>query len=252
MRIAVIQLAVDPGRRAATLQHALAALDRAAEVDPAPDLILLPSFSDLPDVILERPVLGERLQGQTTAAVSDHARQWGVYVAFGFVERTAKGLVAAGVLLDRDGDVAQVRRSLVAEQPETLAEAAPAVSETIIGGIRVLTMGDLTGSQPIADTPTKPDMLICPGCFAAKSRESSASEKKLKKKAAAVAEEFKTHLALADVIVESKTAPWSFPGAALIADPAGAILSEAGGKADTLWVDVPVIHLKNPSMRAGT
>lgn len=252
MRIAVIQLAVEPGRRAATLQRAVAALESAAEVDPAPDLIVLPTFSDLPDVILERVVLGERFQGPTTAAMSDYARQWGVYVAFGFVERTAEGLGPCIVLLDRDGDVVQSRRSRLTGQREAVAETAPHVCETIIGGIRLIAMEELAGPDPIAACESKPDVLICPGCFAARSREAAAFVKKFKRRAGAVAGGLGTHLALADVIVESKTPPWAFPGAALIADPSGAIVSESAGKPELLWIDIPVTRSKTPSMRAGT
>ena len=46
MRVAAVQVEVDAASRTTTLKRVLAALDVAAEQDPAPDLIVLPAFLD--------------------------------------------------------------------------------------------------------------------------------------------------------------------------------------------------------------
>ncbi len=86
MRIAVVQLAVDPARRTVTFQHALHAIDQAAECDPAPDLILLPAFGDVLAVMSGNEAVTDRPAGPVVAACGLRARQWGVFVALGFAE----------------------------------------------------------------------------------------------------------------------------------------------------------------------
>ncbi len=92
MRIAVIQLPVAPTRRTLTLHRALQVIDDAARADPAPDLILLPAFCDVPAVTAGHVDVIERLAGQTVAACSWRARHWGVFIALGLAEQGPKGL----------------------------------------------------------------------------------------------------------------------------------------------------------------
>ena len=89
MRMAVVQLEVDPMRRTVTFQRALRAIDAAAEQDPAPDLIVLPAYRDVLAVMLGEQRPAERQAGQTVAACGLRARQWGVFVALGFAEQGA-------------------------------------------------------------------------------------------------------------------------------------------------------------------
>ncbi len=110
MRIAVIQLPVAPTRRTLTLHRALQVIDDAARADPAPDLILLPAFCDVPAVTAGHVDVIERLAGQTVAACSWRARHWGVFIALGLVEQGRKGLHVTGALLDADGDLRLAQR----------------------------------------------------------------------------------------------------------------------------------------------
>ncbi len=46
MRVALIQVLFAPSSRAATIQHLMAVVDRAAATTPAPDVLLLPGGCD--------------------------------------------------------------------------------------------------------------------------------------------------------------------------------------------------------------
>jgi predicted amidohydrolase len=101
MRIALLQIRVQPESRSANLSHLLRRVVQAVETVPAPDLLMLPAGCD-----------GTSAQGVTEAmaqgfgeSLAAAAREWGVYVAAGFLR--VCGSVAKGQarLYDPDGDV---------------------------------------------------------------------------------------------------------------------------------------------------
>lgn len=112
MRVAAIQLRVHAGRRTEALQSALRAIDSAAEAVPAPDLIVLPAFSDVLAVAAGSETVLERCAGPTVAACGLRARQWGVFIALGFAEAGANKPHLTAALLDRDGDLRRGQRQM--------------------------------------------------------------------------------------------------------------------------------------------
>ncbi len=105
MRLAVVQLWIDPKNRARTLQAALRAIDAAAETDPAPDLVVLPAFAGVSTAARIGEGFIERLHGQTTAACGFHARSWGIFLVLGMAEQGSAKPYLTAVLIDRDGDI---------------------------------------------------------------------------------------------------------------------------------------------------
>lgn len=244
MRIAVIQLAIDFNRRTSNLQHALASIDEAAGHDPAPDFVLLPAFCDVAEAIAGLDVRGERLEGQTKAAIAGRARQWGVYAGYGFAERTDGGLVNCSVLLDSDGDTVTTRRSqLKCTKPsESSSDQLPGVTSTILGSIMIVTCADIDQLVEPADSGfAKPDVIVCSGGSLSPSASASDVRSKLKKKLASAAKACKSYCVLADTVVSTPDRKWAAIGASSIFTPDGKVVADAKAKeAAILWVDVSV------------
>ena len=150
MRIAVIQLEIQPEQRTATFQRALRATDAACEADPAPDLVLLPAFVDAPAVASGRAAACEKLHGQTTAALGLRARNWGVFIALGLAEEGPDKPYVTSVLIDRDGDLRHAHRQVSFEVSNTSVFGAGnrfATTSILLGKIALLTGDDLFNPQ---------------------------------------------------------------------------------------------------------
>ncbi|MBX3394568.1 MAG: hypothetical protein KF841_04285 [Phycisphaerae bacterium] len=141
MNIAVVELDARCGSRTAMLQGALTSIDIAAELDPAPDLIVLPAFADLDRVRAGNSEHIERIIGQTSAAIGQRGRSWGVFVSFGMAAREGDRIIAATILLDSDGDMIAAHRSAI-DAAATGLKDVPAcqMTDTIFG--RIALMGD--------------------------------------------------------------------------------------------------------------
>ncbi len=104
MRVALVQIQLDPKSRAANLQVLDAAIDEAANANPAPDLIALPGACDTGGV---SPARG----GDQTALevvkgnMALKAREWGVFMAVGLHVQCDDKWIPCAVLFDPDGDV---------------------------------------------------------------------------------------------------------------------------------------------------
>lgn len=139
MNIAVVELQAGCGSRTAMLQSALKAIDLAAELDPAPDLIVLPAFADLDQVRAGETGHVERIVGQTSAAIGQRGRSWGVFVAFGMAAREGGGVVAATILLDSDGDIIAAHHCAI-DSTAAASKETPAckISDTMFGRIALI------------------------------------------------------------------------------------------------------------------
>jgi predicted amidohydrolase len=241
MKVAVVQLVVRLGHRATTLQRALAAFDRAAEADPAPDLVLLPAFSDVPELAWGETCVGERLEGPTVAAIAHRARQWGVFVCFGLAERIANRLAVCSALLDHDGDLVAVRRGELtgAKQPVTSCASGVDVRNTTIGAIGLLHAGDVCQAAGASDDASaRAELLICPGCFLSAGGKGPARRVELTGKIVATAKRFGAHIAVADVSTEADGVSSGVTGTSMIVAPGGAIVCGEAG--EIIYSDVPV------------
>ena len=104
MRIALVQLRLEAKSRAANIQGLGAAIDRAAQVRPAPDLVVLPGACDTGGGTFGRGHTPATLTG-VGETIAWKAREWGVFIAAGLHCRRGESIVASAVLFDPDGDV---------------------------------------------------------------------------------------------------------------------------------------------------
>lgn len=150
MRLAIVQLRIDPKNRARTLQSALRAIDAAAETDPAPDLVVLPAFAGVSYAASGRAEFIERLHGQTTAACGFHARNWGIFLALGMAEQGSVKPFLTAVLIDRDGDIRLGQRQVScanAERSEFAAGDGWRTVDVLLGRIGLLVGDDLLSTE---------------------------------------------------------------------------------------------------------
>jgi len=112
VRIALIQMAIVPGRRSANLVSALGWIDKACDLDPAPDLVVLPECSDIGWLAPGAAELAEPVGGSFAESVAAKAREMGVHLVAGLTERDGEALYSAGVLFDVDGDVLLRQRKI--------------------------------------------------------------------------------------------------------------------------------------------
>lgn len=145
IRVALVQPNVERLARAATLQAVLAMIDRAAEHDPPPDLIVLPAFAGVAEFFRGETDFIERFPGQTAAAIGQRARSWGVFIAYGQVERVGAGYSIASVLLDPDGDARIVHRQMAGlpANPSITKGDRYSIAQTLLGGVGLMTCGDV-------------------------------------------------------------------------------------------------------------
>jgi|GEM_PF-1860914 len=111
MIVHAIQLDIDPNSRSRTLQRAMKAIDAAADLDPAPDLIALPAFGNALAALGGQSANFERAPGMVTASCGLRGRSWGVFLTVGLAEKSnGKKPHLTGMLLDRDADIRLLQR----------------------------------------------------------------------------------------------------------------------------------------------
>ena len=86
------------------MQRLNEALERAAGVDPAPDLLVLPGACDTGGATSGRRWPNASLEC-ARENIAWKAREWGVFVAAGLHVRRGDTLQACALLFDPDGDV---------------------------------------------------------------------------------------------------------------------------------------------------
>ncbi len=259
MRVAVVQLGVQPDGRAATLQGALRAIDAVASRDPAPDIVLLPAFNDVPRFKLGRSSLTERCEGQTVAACGAKAKHWGVFVGLGLAETGPGRPYVTGVLIDRDADAILVQRQLrfdPSEESLLLPGRGIQLYESLWGRMGLLVGDDLLAREswqtavqggagfllgvacwaerpdPSGDFQNGPGSAPCsPGDAPHAPRSSPKPQRRIQELAA----EFGIGCAVADVTWHHDDAV-SFPGHSMIVGYGGDVLAvTAGGRHAVLF-----------------
>ncbi len=242
MRIAVIQLQVVPGHRAATLQAVLAAVDHAAENEPSPELIILPAFGDVPHLLAGRSLPGEAIQGPIVAACAYHARQWGVWIAFGMAERAAEKPFVTSLLLDADGDVHSVQRQKkfgATGRGRFATGDGVGAFDTQIGRIALVTGEDVFDATewPAAGDV---DLVISTGCFGREARSPIADTEAALRRLSELAVERKACCAIADVTTALGARP-DCAGFSMVIGSDGSTLAAAKSRESAvLFVQVPV------------
>lgn len=119
MRVALLQIRLEPKSPAANVQSLNEAIERAARVDPAPDLLVLPGACDT-----GAATSGRRWHDASLECAKENlawkAREWGIFIAAGLHVRRGDTLQACALLFDPDGDV--IARSVA---PDGTGETEP-------------------------------------------------------------------------------------------------------------------------------
>jgi predicted amidohydrolase len=105
MRVALLQVQLDPKSGATNVQRINAAIDRAAGADPPPDLLVLPGGCDTGGAAPGRAWPAAALES-VKANIALKAREWGLYVAAGSHVVRDESLLPCALLFDADGDLA--------------------------------------------------------------------------------------------------------------------------------------------------
>lgn len=245
MRIAVIQLEVDPAQRTLTLQRALAAVDAASECDPAPDLILLPAFNEVPATITADKTVGDRIPGATVEAWGQRARHWGVYLAAGFAERGDGRPYVTAALLDADGDIRLIQRQSSFREglPDYFSKGiSQAAADTELGRMTMLVGDDLLDERAWAQAAQDGvGLVLGVAWWASAPGPASIAPDTLRRALTGLAGRYALACAVADVAMPRGDTDWSFPGISLIADAGGGLRASAEvGRAATLWGELEI------------
>jgi predicted amidohydrolase len=110
LRVAMGQMLVQAGQPAANLQRAVRCIASAAQADC--DLIVLPECLDIGWADSSARTLAQALPGPHSALLCEAARQHGIFVAAGLVERAGPLLYNAAVLIDDTGQICLVHRKI--------------------------------------------------------------------------------------------------------------------------------------------
>ena len=146
MRVCLIPMQVQPGKRSANLGRALECMERVGAEEPAPDLMVFPEGLDwgLPPAELD-PAIVEPRGGPFVESLAQRARELGIYLAAGLTELEDECLFSCAVLIDPDADVIlRHRRIAVGRGPDpTFAPGDQLqVRRTPLGRVGLLTGQD--------------------------------------------------------------------------------------------------------------
>lgn len=253
MRLAVVQLLAKPPERTALFQSALHALDKAAETDPAPDLILLPAFCDVPAIRAGAPFLTEPCAGPTVAAIGHRARQWGLFTALGFAEAGSHRPRVACALLDRDGDLRAVQRQVFFDPNDDRFDAGSglAIANILLGRIALIAGNDFLFAdtwRQVAESGAA--LAICATCRPTSGDAKALDPVDARRIVAQNAADAGVCAAVADIT--STQAP-ACPGMSVIVAADGNILAAAEpGRPDTLFAELKLPEKKIPAGRENT
>lgn len=242
MRVAVVQLEVDTSSRSKTLQQAMRAMDKAAEMDPAPDLIVLPAFVDTCVDSVDSVLEGTH--GASVAACGFRARSWGVFAAMGFAERARPLPRLNGILFDRDGDhrliqpLTRAGKSLSGRYDVSTAPLE--IIEVLLGRIAVLVDDDIVDETSWREVVAAGAQLIV-GTIGA----GVISEKSIDATLTKLAKQFNRPCVVADVTTGGKKAVVRRHGVSRIVDRTGSVVSAA--KADSAAILTAQIELTTDS-----
>jgi hypothetical protein len=239
MRIALVQMGIDPGSRAGNLARALGWIDRACAVDPSPDLVVLPAGCDGTGTGVDRLSLSASMAQAFGQSVALRAREWGTYVAVGFHRPTEDANVPAGALFDPDGDAICMLSAASSRQAGAGAPSPFALARTPLGCWSLL----LGGSSWPDDLPHafRDAGVVLAVVLGRAAAESSAS---LPARCEHLAREGRLHVCVAIGLSETADEP-----ACGVWDDAGRVLSRGAAGVEEL---VPATVAPRPGARRPT
>jgi predicted amidohydrolase len=110
LRLAMAQMRVDPGQPEANLRNAVERIEQAAMARC--DLVVLPECLDLGWGATQARHMAQPIPGPHVQRLADAAREHGIFVAAGLVERQGAQLFNAAVLLDDSGQQCLLHRKI--------------------------------------------------------------------------------------------------------------------------------------------
>lgn len=160
MRVALLQIALEPKSRASNLQRISRAVETAAGADPAPDLLVLPGRCDTGGAVGSRGLYDASLTA-VRERLAGLAREWGVFIAAGLHCRHGDAFEPRAVLIDADGDVA-VQVGDERGGAVTVGRHSVRWWPTAIGRLGVFQMSEADGALPDADSESGPAFIAFP------------------------------------------------------------------------------------------
>lgn len=137
---------VEPGKRSANLTNALRWVDRAAELEPPPDLICLPAACDYGPNPEKIAAPMDSRGGSFAETIALKARDLGLFIALGHADADPLNAYVAVTLFDPDGDPILRHRAVVVSRPTRSdfgGGTVLAVRDTLLGRIGLLVDSDL-------------------------------------------------------------------------------------------------------------
>lgn len=235
MRICLVPLKIETKKPSINLHRFKMLMDRIAK--DKPDVVCLPecAFTGYLYDVDDLRRFAEPLHGPTLVEMAQIAKKHQVYLCFGWLELTARGVYDSAVLLDRQGRVLAVHRK-IAEQPPFLVGTQVTSAETEFGKLGILICGDLFHEEVIAKIAPEVRLLLIPMARGFDG-QSPDSERWQREERSAYAEAVKK-VGVPAVLVnalEVETEEGSF-GGALVVDAFGKVLEESPHGTDEILV----------------
>ena len=137
MIVALVQLRLNARSRAANVQGLTTGIERAAQANPAPDLLVLPGACDTGGAAPGSDWSQAGVDG-IAQTIAWKAREWGVFIAAGLYHRSGEGITPHAVIFDPDGDI--VARSGAWGSPEEQQAVGPVeLWSSAVGSMGVVT-----------------------------------------------------------------------------------------------------------------
>lgn len=240
VRICLLPLRIRLRQRQANLQHFE---ERFREIaDLRPDVVCLPecAFTGYlyEDEDLQR--FAETIPGNTTETLSRIAAGSRCYICAGLLEKSAKGIFSAAVLVDPSGQIVLEHRKLIEQQPFVTGDRAYTTC-TPWGRTAILICGDLFHSSTAAMFREPPDVVFVPmaRAFDGKSPD---LDRWVKTERQAYVDAVKTVGAAACLVnILDDTPEEGYFGGAMIVDALGHVLAESPhGTDEALLFDLAV------------
>ncbi len=255
MRIAVIQLAARREPRTTIFQKALRAIDTAAEENPAPDLVLLPAFSDIPAILRGDTFITEPTAGPTVAGCGLRARQWGIFVALGIAEAGSDKPYVTTVLIDQDSDLrlACRQQSFNSQAESRFATGSRGHStDVLLGRIALLTGDDILNENAWDDAHRQgAGIVLCATCWTRDGGNPATETEHIRTRIAANAKRCGIACAVADATTAEAAIKPACPGASVIIASDGKTLQAAEpGIETTLWAEIDIPQIKTEQEKA--
>ncbi len=175
MRVAVIQMEVDGESRANNQRRAFELIAKAAEMDPAPQIICLPGRCEGGSLVEGDDAASDITSTTFTEVLASQAREMGVSVVVGFAEFDGQHQYDCAAWFDADGDMLVKHRRITVEREESRHFArgrSIQVALSRFGPVGVLVGDDVCNDAIVATVKQMgaPVVFVC-GCWAVPPKE---------------------------------------------------------------------------------